>query len=64
LGYVLLLAAMAGCWRMFRAERDVALRNRQRSTELAAARSLAADPALRDAFLREAVRSLCRNREE
>jgi hypothetical protein len=61
LGYALLVAALASCWRMFRAERRLGTRIRQRAVDLAAARALtAADPALREIFLRNAVQSLCR----
>jgi hypothetical protein len=65
LGYALLVAALAGCWRMFRTERRLGIRIRQRAADLAAACALvAADPALREILLRGAVQSLCRNREE
>ncbi|MDR2076479.1 MAG: hypothetical protein LBP61_06065, partial [Desulfovibrio sp.] len=62
LGYAVLLAAMAGCWRMFLTERRLGTRNRQKATHLAAARALAAAaPGLRETFLQNAVQALCRN---
>ncbi|MDR1360258.1 MAG: hypothetical protein LBJ82_04675 [Deltaproteobacteria bacterium] len=60
-----LLAAMAGCWRMFRTKEALAADNRQRAVDLAAAAVLAvADPAAGTAFWQNAVPALCRKREE